>query len=376
MVILIRISKLTKVLIVFMLLILLIVGIYFWHQFSNASEVFIDEGLRSMLKAELQEIFENRGSFLLDEDREALKDLYNTEVRSGLYAYEHELTKMRYLHMWSKKQAVEFKSINSEVVVRGAKVKGEGYTVSLLVATEYSYSYENEPNKVNSFRIGTYHTLDLVPYKEKWAIAKEWYNDPFADSLHLDEIKSQEVRDIILIAESKDFSDLSEGRINAVKYAYKYSGAAALPEYGFQYNPDYRNYNSLGGDCANYASQILFEGGQFKKNTTWNYEKNKGSRAWINASSFNSYMLNSGRGSTIARGSYQQVLKASYSLLPGDYIAYEVKGKVTHISVITDADTKGYALVNSHNTDRHRVPWDLGWSDKGVVFRLVRVHYF
>jgi len=375
MVILIRLSKLTKILITLALLALVISGVYMWHSASQALDVFIDEGLRSMLKTEIQQIFNDRNNFILVQDKESLKKLYNVGLRTGLYAYEHELAKMSYLHIWSSKQAVEFKTINSEVVVRGAKSKGEGYTVSLLVSTEYQYAYEDSPDILNSFRIGTYHTMDLMPIEEDWRVTKEWYADPFADSLQLDEIKSKEIKDIIMASEAKDLSGLNEGRIKAVAYADEFSGAASLPEYGFKYNPKYRNFNSLGGDCANFASQILFEGGKFRKNSTWNYEKGKGSRAWINASGFNSYMLNSGRASLIASGTYQQVLKASYKLLPGDYVAYEVKGKVTHISVVTGIDSKGYALVNSHNTDRHRVPWDLGWSDKGVKFRLVRVHY-
>ena len=38
-------------------------------------------------------------------------------------------------------------------------------------------------------------------------------------------------------------------------------------------------------------------------------------------------MLNSGRASVIARGSYEnKFIKASIKLLPGDFIAYEKKG--------------------------------------------------
>jgi len=120
---------------------------------------------------------------------------------------------------------------------------------------------------------------------------------------------------------------------------------------------------------------MLFEGGGFRKNRIWNYEKGQGSKAWLNANAFNQYMLNSGRASRIAYGSYDQILKSSFKLLPGDYVAYEKKGKVTHISVVSGQDSKGYALVNSHNSDRYRVPWDLGWNNKGIKFHLVRVHY-
>lgn len=86
-------------------------------------------------------------------------------------------------------------------------------------------------------------------------------------------------------------------------------------------------------------------------------------------------MMGSGRASRLAYGKYNQVLPASYKLLPGDYIAYEKKGKVIHVSVVTGADSKGYTLTNSHNADRFRVPWDLGYGDKGVRFWLMQVHY-
>ena len=51
------------------------------------------------------------------------------------------------------------------------------------------------------------------------------------------------------------------------------------------------------------------------------------------------------------------------------------KGDITHISVVTGADSKGYSLVTCHNTDRNNVPWDLGWSDKKIIFWLVHVNY-
>jgi len=58
-----------------------------------------------------------------------------------------------------------------------------------------------------------------------------------------------------------------------VEYADRYCGAAADEQYGYSYNKKYKNYNPLGGDCANFASQILYEGGKFKQTGAWRYEK-------------------------------------------------------------------------------------------------------
>ena len=154
-----------------------------------------------------------------------------------------------------------------------------------------------------------------------------------------------------------------------------YCGAATAPEYEYKYNKNYRNFNCEGGDCANFASQILHEGGKFKETSAWNYDKGSASGPWINADKFTYYMLNSGRASVIAKGSYEKVYKASYKLLPGDFVAYEKKGDITHISTVSGADSKGYSLVTCHNTDRNDVPWDLGWSNKQIKFWLIHVNY-
>ena len=127
--------------------------------------------------------------------------------------------------------------------------------------------------------------------------------------------------------------------------------------------------------CANFASQCLYESNVFRKTSSWNVDKKSATRAWCNAQGFKDYLLWSGRASLISRGSFSQVYKNAYKLLPGDIIAYEKKGKVTHISIVTGLDSKGYPLVNSHTTDRFHVPWDLGWSNSNIKFWIVRVHY-
>ncbi|MBM7622820.1 amidase domain-containing protein [Sporohalobacter salinus] len=303
-----------------------------------------------------------------------LERLYSKETKAR-WAYEHELKRMKYLHKWSDKQGIEFKEIESQIIINRIKKKENGFSVNLSVSTEYQYVYEDTPETYNSFRTGSYHVLNLAFREERLVIAKEWYRDPFADSLNLETIENQKVKELILSGKAKDLSDLAEKRVKALEYVDQYCGAASPPKYGFKYNAKYKNYNYQGGDCTNFISQVLYEAGGFTKNRIWNYKQGSGSKAWVNAHAFNKYMLNSGRASLIARGTYDEVLEASYKLLPGDYIAYEKKGKVAHVSIVTGIDSKGYILVSSHNADRYRVPWDLGWSNKGIKFWIVRVHY-
>lgn len=374
MVIFIKMKTIKAIIIIGIFLLLILLSIYFFKQFIGTTTVFIDESMEKLLTLKVQEIFHTRNKAILDGNPDILDSLYDKTVRNGQWAYEHKIKKMKYLHNWSEKQSVKFTKIDCTTIVRSIKKKGNGYTLNILASTEYEYYYLDSPKIKNVFRIGTYHSMDLMPKDNELLITKEWYTDPFADSLNLDEIKSQSIKEVILSGNPKDLSSLNERRIKAVEYADKFCGAASLPEYGFKYNPQYRNYNSLGGDCTNFASQIMYEGG-FRKNNTWNYSNGSGSKAWVNAQSFKNYMLYSGRASLIASGSYDKALKASYKLLPGDFIAYEKKGKIVHISIVTGEDSKGYILVNSHNSDRYRVPWDLGWNDKGIKFWLIHVHF-
>ena len=48
------------------------------------------------------------------------------------------------------------------------------------------------------FRIGTYHYLHVKIKDDKYIITKEWYTDPFADSLNLENIKSEDIKNYII----------------------------------------------------------------------------------------------------------------------------------------------------------------------------------
>ncbi|AOR23638.1 amidase domain-containing protein [Clostridium taeniosporum] len=327
------------------------------------------------LKKYVENIFLIKSKAVLTQDLECLKGLYCNNTKIGKWAYEYEEKKVKYINNWAEKQGVKFLDIIPKIKITRCNVGDKTSNFYILCDTEYKYEYLDQPNVINSCRIGTSHIMRLSKCNDGWIITKEWYSDPFADSLSLENIKVNDIKDHIKKQSSRDFSELSERRKNALEYAEKYCGVSVLDEYKFKYNRKYKNFNCEGGDCANFASQILHEGGKFRKNSVWNYAKGSATGSWVNADKFTHYMLNSGRASVISTGSYEKVYKASYKLLPGDFIAYEKKGDITHISVVTGADSKGYSLVTCHNTDRNNVPWDLGWSDKKMKFWLIRVHY-
>ncbi|WP_024620615.1 amidase domain-containing protein [Metaclostridioides mangenotii] len=330
---------------------------------------------REEYKILLEDLFDFRNKAILNKNEDILKGIFDTDKKFGLWAYEHEIKKMKYLENWSSKQGVKFKNIKTKVNVRKVREREKNlYGVICSVSTEYKYTYANQKDKVNTFRIGTEHYLHVKKVKNKYIITKEWYTDPFADSLNLENIKSDDIRNFI--DSKKEIKlNLTPEQKKCVSYAHKYAGSAADEEDGLKFNDNYRNYNPEGGDCANFASQIMFESGRFEKNATWNYSESAGTKAWVNAQAFKNYLLYSGRGSLLTKGTFEEVYKEAYFLRPGDIVGYEKGGRITHVSTVTGLDSKGYPLVTCHNTDRLLVPWDLGWSDKDIKFHIIKVNY-
>jgi hypothetical protein len=321
-------------------------------------------------------LFAQRDACVFNGNVEPLQKIFLTVERNGKWAYDNEAARSNYLAQWAARQGVAFQDIHTEIRIVRSKKVGRGYAFYLIASTEYTYTYLDDPNTPNSFRMGGYHSLDLIPgdTEGSWIISREWYDDPLAKSFNT-KLYTAEMAEYISSHALADYSDLSEARLSAVRYADQYCGAASDGSNGYKYNPDYTDYNALGGNCANFASQVLYEGGGFKKNAIWNYKAGKGSRAWVNAQGFKDYLLYSGRGSQLARGKYADVYQAAFNLRPGDMIAYAYKGDVSHISVVTGQDSRGYPLVNSHNLDRYRVPWDIGWNTSAYSFYLIHVNY-
>ncbi|MFZ7133012.1 MAG: amidase domain-containing protein [Eubacteriales bacterium] len=330
-----------------------------------SSKLFEDNELEKLASQLLDDI----NTAYLAKDEESLKNYYHTDVLYGKWAYEYAVRKIKYIENWSKKQNIQFTEIKSEYTFYNITGSDQVYNLTVKAIDSYYYKYPDEEKSDNCFRIAVYHYMRIEFVEDRWIITKDWFSDPMSDTLTIDENKMEGISNYIEEFTPQSYK-LTGRRKDAVTYADKYSSAVK----DSSYNNKYRNYNPVGGDCANFASQILYEGGKFKKNSIWNYDKG-GSMTWIKAQNLTEFLLYNGRASKIAVGSYTDVYKAAYKLQPGDIVAYEEKGDIKHISVVTGYDSKGYPMVNCHNVDRYHVPWDIGWNRKGITYWLVRVHY-
>ncbi|MGI6163795.1 MAG: amidase domain-containing protein [Bacillota bacterium] len=282
---------------------------------------------------------------------------------------------------------------------------------------------QGESSIRHEFGSRTVHVIEIALSDGKWKIRKDWYMDPLGDdvgepaqavSMSLnygipgipgkvgletweDNFSMSPITYRPITAAAQDYGVFealnsleTSGRTafdrdKALDYAVKHSGVRALPD-GGRYNSKYRVYTFVGGDCANFASQVLHAGG-IPQGQGWHCAK-EGSTAWVQSESLVWHLLSSGRGYRIFRGKFAEAVSASQILQgeastamppvdrlePGDIIAYEVKGEIHHVAVVVGRDPRGYVTIASHTADRLYFPWDLGWSES-IVFWFIKISY-
>ena len=167
--------------------------------------------------------------------------------------------------------------------------------------------------EIHEFGSRTVHVIEIVLSDGRWKIRKDWYMDPLGDdvsepaqpvSMSLnhgihgrvgmeiweDSFSMSPVTYRPITAAAQDYGILEAlnslkvsgraafDRDKALDYAVKHSGVRALPD-GGRYNSKYRVYTFIGGDCANFASQVLHAGG-IPQGQGWHYTK-EGSTASV-----------------------------------------------------------------------------------------------
>jgi len=147
----------------------------------------------------------------------------------------------------------------------------------------------------------------------------------------------------------------------AVAYADKwvYHGATYGAVYEDYYNPAYYNFNPLGGDCANYASQCINAGGmpqvpceKFGLNGWYYVNSNDRSSTWTSSSGLLNWMSdNRGKRVSVTAENCRSVL----------YMGSPVFYKSGHTGFCVGKNSAGTPIVNAHNNDKYHQPWDSSW---------------
>lgn len=332
----------------------------------------------------LTKLYEVRASHLIYGDDAVLNGLY-ADRKSGQVARNHEIDRAKYVRAWALKRNLDFVNASTSIrIVRMRETNGF-IQASVIQSLKLSYIHHHPDATVQHCGLGTRHVVKLVKQDDGWRVASEWYSDPLEENperIPVWRISEDEIDNDTPVV--KKSSKLHYDRAKAVEYADKYAGAAWGAGNNSRYNRKYRDYTPLGGDCTNFASQVIGdaeEGGGLKMTSTWQYWKNAGgSHTWVQTDKLKNFLLFSGYGKVVAKGYYADVYYprdkfpngAFASLKPGDLIAYEMSGDIDHFAIFMGMDDHGYPLVNCHTADRFHVPFDLGW-DNATRYWLIHI---
>ena len=338
----------------------------------------------------LKTAMEVRANALLAGDPSPLSRFYDQGALHGKWALEHESRRLNYVKSWTSKRGIRLTRVKTALQIPSVEPEGDTVWIYLKMATTLEYSYDGDPpGATNAFRIGTRHSIQLVRDKGSWLIRRDWYTDPLdEDALGMGIKPADPPVGSVLenLSPQAHARKTDQIRLSAVgsRQRYNRQGAVAYArKYWHGYNPRYKNYINLGGDCANFVSQVLGdpeEGGGLLTDYEQQPPRKGVTRTWALTDSLTDFLFSSGKARRLMRSTYTEALlpTAEYptgaiqQLQPGDLIGYEEAGVLEHLAVVMGRDSRGYLLVNSHTADRYYTPWDLGW-DRNTIFWLVKI---
>ena len=151
-------------------------------------------------------------------------------------------------------------------------------------------------------------------------------------------------------------------RLNAVRYAEKWA---------MKRNPAYYDFDGIGGDCTNFASQCLFAGGNvmnYTKDTGWYYiSANDRAAAWSAAQYFYNFMTtNHGVGPAA-------VAEEISRLEAGDFIQLHNGTEFYHTLLVTGFEN-GEPLIAAHTRDAYLMPLSLYTSARPFGLRITGIN--
>ncbi|MEV7613367.1 amidase domain-containing protein [Streptomyces sp. NPDC089799] len=135
---------------------------------------------------------------------------------------------------------------------------------------------------------------------------------------------------------------------------YNYGAMAKYAEkYWKNYNPSYRKFNDVGGDCTNFISQSLRAGGWkndtgwYKSYKNWWYNSANQTTSWVNVNYWASFALYSKRTHNLSNVYYLGV---------GDILQMDFSGNGSkdHSMITTYRSSRGVPYLTYHSNNTYR----------------------
>lgn len=155
----------------------------------------------------------------------------------------------------------------------------------------------------------------------------------------------------------------------AVEYARKWA---------FRRNPDYYDYNNVGGDCTNFASQCVFAGANVMNDTPtfgWYYiNTNNRTASWTGVEYFYHFLTGNAKGIGNGAGPFAEEISAD-KIEIGDIIQLgRADGDFYHSPVVVGF-SNGVPLVAAHSYDVYGIPIQSYTYERIRYIHIVGVRY-
>ena len=134
----------------------------------------------------------------------------------------------------------------------------------------------------------------------------------------------------------------------------KEAAVAYARKWAYGRNPAYYNFNSLGGDCTNFASQCLFAGVgvmNYTPDVGWFYRSlNDRAAAWTGVEFFYRFLVGNAEGIGDGRGPFAEEVRLS-DLEIGDFVQFgRETGDFYHTPIVVGF-SNGEPLLAAHSYD-------------------------
>ncbi len=268
----------------------------------------------------------------------------------------------------------------SETEIISQQSEGNKLIVDCYVKTFFNYkdiSRANDPEApVDLSGFGTYHTLTFIKGAgNRLRLIEDSYDEGPLTNMKSSSYTSQE--DTTLQTLEETYSQIGIANpsvsVNAPKgpdddFSYWYGdravtyhvreGVAYSDKYALSYNPNFKNFNSSGGDCVNFASQCFDAATRQQcRNTSFKPYTS----AWISSTASMKYWTSGNRG-------FKMMCTPSRSFVgEGQFVWYDWEGKgggntFYHTAYCVGKDSNNVYIVNSHNADLYHIRWNFGGS--------------